>query len=227
MIKAVSGGGGKGMRIVLEKSQFQESLTSSKREAKKSFDDDRVLLEKYIPRSRHVEVQVFADVFGNAVYLFERDCSLQRRHQKILEEAPAPNLSEEMRRKFGEMAVAAAKAVNYVGAGTVEFILDCDSGEFYFMEMNTRLQVEHPISELITGQDFVQWQLAVASGNELPLSQDELKIQGHAIEARIYAENPEANFMPDSGKLVYLQAPAERGSASESIVRVDSGVRQG
>lgn len=163
MIKAVMGGGGKGMRIVENECQFDEMLESAKREALKSFNDDKVLLEKYVKRSRHIEVQVFGDTQGNAVYLFERDCSVQRRHQKVLEEAPAAGLSEDQRRRLGEMAVAAAKAVSYVGAGTVEFIYDCDTHEFYFMEMNTRLQVEHPVTEMITGLDLVDWQIQVLS----------------------------------------------------------------
>ncbi|KAJ3292312.1 hypothetical protein HDU79_001522 [Rhizoclosmatium sp. JEL0117] len=191
LIKAVKGGGGKGMRIVEKQEDFYEMLESSRREAIKSFGDDAVLVEKYIVRPRHVEVQVFADKLGNAVYLFERDCSVQRRHQKVLEEAPAPGLSEELRADLGAKAVAAAKAVNYVGAGTVEFIFDTDTNKFYFMEMNTRLQVEHPITEMITNTDLVEWQLQVASGNRVPKVQDELKIDGWAFEARIYAENPE------------------------------------
>ncbi len=191
MIKAVLGGGGKGMRIVRSAGEFDEMLDSSRREALKSFNDDRVLLEKYIERPRHIEMQIFGDTQGDAVYLFERDCSVQRRHQKILEEAPAPGLTEEQRKKLGAMAVAAAKAVKYVGAGTVEFIFDCDTNEFYFMEMNTRLQVEHPVTEMITDLDLVHWQLHVASGNPLPLKQDQVNRSGHAIEARIYAENTE------------------------------------
>lgn len=222
LIKAVKGGGGKGMRIVHTSEEFQEMLQSSRREATKHFSDDVVLIEKYITRPRHVEVQVFADKSGNAVYLFERDCSVQRRHQKILEEAPGPLISEELRKSLGEKAVAAAKAVGYVGAGTVEFILDKDTEQFYFMEMNTRLQVEHPITEMVTGTDLVDWQLRVAAGNRLPLLQHELKLKGHSFEARIYAENPSNDFLPDSGKLVHLRMPAESKS-----VRIETGVREG
>jgi 3-methylcrotonyl-CoA carboxylase alpha subunit len=221
LIKAVKGGGGKGMRIVDKEEDFPEMLASSKREAIKHFSDDKVLIEKYIRRSRHVEVQVFGDKFGDAVYLFERDCSVQRRHQKVLEEAPAPNITEELRKSLGEKAVAAAKAVGYVGAGTVEFILDCDTNEFYFMEMNTRLQVEHPITEMVTNTDLVEWQLRVAAGNPLPLKQDQIKLQGHAFEARVYAENPDNGFMPDTGKLIHYITPDVTDK-----VRVETGVRQ-
>ncbi len=194
LLKASAGGGGKGMRIVEHSADFKAALASCKREAISSFGDDKVLLEKYLTRPRHIEIQVFADTHGNCVYLFERDCSVQRRHQKVLEEAPAPGMTAERRRAMGEAAVAAARAVGYVGAGTVEFIANQD-GSFYFMEMNTRLQVEHPVTEMITGQDLVEWQLRVASGEALPLRQDELAIHGHAIEARIYAENPD-NRLP-------------------------------
>ncbi|KAJ3059491.1 Methylcrotonoyl-CoA carboxylase subunit alpha, mitochondrial, partial [Quaeritorhiza haematococci] len=199
LIKAVKGGGGKGMRIVEKPEDFDLMLESAKREAIKSFADDAVLVEKYIVRPRHVEVQVFADTHGNAVYLFERDCSVQRRHQKVLEEAPAPGLSPALRKSLGEKAVAAARAVGYVGAGTVEFILDTDAAMkpgatedsgFYFMEMNTRLQVEHPVTEMVTATDLVHWQLEVAAGNRLPMLQHEIPLNGHAFEARIYAENP-------------------------------------
>jgi 3-methylcrotonyl-CoA carboxylase alpha subunit len=222
LIKAVKGGGGKGMRIVYSSDEFLENLESSKREAIKHFSDDKVLVEKYIIRPRHVEVQVFADKMGNAVYLFERDCSVQRRHQKILEEAPGPHISEELRRSLGEKAVAAAKAVNYVGAGTVEFILDTDTNEFYFMEMNTRLQVEHPITEMVTNTDLVEWQLRVAAGNRLPKLQDDLKLKGHSFEARIYAEDPNRGFLPDTGKLVHMQTPEP-----SSVVRIETGVKEG
>ncbi|KAJ3309049.1 Methylcrotonoyl-CoA carboxylase subunit alpha, mitochondrial [Boothiomyces sp. JEL0838] len=222
LIKAVKGGGGKGMRIVNSEDEFLEMLESSRREAIKHFSDDTVLIEKYITKPRHVEVQVFADKLGNAVYLFERDCSVQRRHQKILEEAPGPGISEELRRDLGEKAVAAAKAVSYVGAGTVEFILDTDTNKFYFMEMNTRLQVEHPITEMITGTDLVEWQLRVAAGNRLPKLQEELKVNGHAFEARIYAENPDNNFLPDTGKLVHLRTPP-----ASNDIRIETGVREG
>ncbi|KAJ3202605.1 Methylcrotonoyl-CoA carboxylase subunit alpha, mitochondrial [Dinochytrium kinnereticum] len=222
LIKAVKGGGGKGMRIVEKAADFDEMLESSRREAIKSFGDDTVLVEKYIIRPRHVEVQVFADKLGNAVYLFERDCSVQRRHQKILEEAPAPHLSPELRSDLGNKAVAAARAVNYVGAGTVEFILDTDTNKFYFMEMNTRLQVEHPVTEMITDTDLVEWQLEVASGNPLPKFQTDLAIIGHAFEARIYAENPDRGFLPDTGPLKHLSFPP-----SSEAVRIETGVRQG
>ncbi|KAJ3122503.1 Methylcrotonoyl-CoA carboxylase subunit alpha, mitochondrial [Physocladia obscura] len=222
LIKAVKGGGGKGMRIVEREDEFFDMLESSRREATKSFGDDTVLVEKYIVRPRHVEVQVFADTHGNAVYLFERDCSVQRRHQKVLEEAPAPHLSPELRANLGAKAVAAAKAVNYVGAGTVEFIFDTTTSQFYFMEMNTRLQVEHPITEMITNTDLVEWQLIVAAGNKVPRLQKDLAIDGWAFEARIYAENPENNFMPDTGPLRHLSFPA----ASESV-RIETGVQQG
>lgn len=221
LIKAVLGGGGKGMRIVEKEDELEDSVNSSKREAISSFGDDRVLVEKYIRHPRHVEIQVFGDKHGNVVHLFERDCSVQRRHQKVIEEAPAPLMPTELRAKMGQAAVQAAKAVGYVGAGTVEFILDED-GSFYFMEMNTRLQVEHPITEMITGQDLVDWQLNVAAGNPLPLTQDQLKITGHAFEARVYAENPQSNFLPGTGKLVHLSTP----TPSENV-RVDTGVRQG
>eukprot|EP01122_Echinamoeba_exundans_P009079 TRINITY_DN3130_c0_g1_i2.p1 TRINITY_DN3130_c0_g1~~TRINITY_DN3130_c0_g1_i2.p1 ORF type:complete len:745 (+),score=128.28 TRINITY_DN3130_c0_g1_i2:21-2255(+) len=238
LIKAVHGGGGKGMRLVHQPSEMAEAMESARREAIKSFGSEALLVEKYIVRPRHVEVQVFADNHGNAVYLFERDCSVQRRHQKIIEEAPAPNISEELRSRLGEAAVNAARAVGYRGAGTVEFILDCDApdGRFYFMEMNTRLQVEHPITEMITQQDLVYWQLLVASGRPLPLTQAQLKIHGHAFEARVYAENPENNFLPAPGPIVEMRTPAETffaGSGAESYarsqgtVRVDTGVRQG
>jgi len=222
LIKAVMGGGGKGMRIVAAEKEFIEQLHSAKREALNSFADDRVLVERYIGKPRHVEIQVFADTLGNCVYLFERDCSVQRRHQKIIEEAPAPGLSDEVRRAMGESAVAAAKAVGYVGAGTVEFIMDNTDQKYYFMEMNTRLQVEHPVTEMITGQDLVDWQVRVASGHRLPKLQSELKPNGHSFEARIYAENPDKGFLPGTGKLKYLSPPEE-----SEHVRVETGVRQG
>ncbi len=221
LIKAAAGGGGKGMRLVEKSEDFPDALGSCKREAISSFGDDHVLIEKYITKPRHVEIQVFADTLGNCVYLFERDCSVQRRHQKVLEEAPAPGMPEERRRQMGEAAVAAAKAVGYVGAGTVEFIAMQD-GTFYFMEMNTRLQVEHPVTEMITGQDLVEWQLRVAAGQPLPLRQDQLAIRGHALEARIYAEDANKGFLPATGKLVRLAPPAESIN-----VRVDTGVEEG
>ena len=225
LLKASAGGGGKGMRIVTNGEDFGAALASCKREAINSFGDDRVLVEKYLQRPRHIEIQVFADTQGNAVYLFERDCSVQRRHQKVLEEAPAPGMTEERRRAMGEAAVNAAKAVGYVGAGTVEFIANQD-GSFYFMEMNTRLQVEHPVTEMITGTDLVEWQLRVAYGERLPLLQHELKIRGHAIEARVYAENPEKGFLPSTGTLLHLHTP-DAVSFDNGRVRIDAGVREG
>ncbi|WP_321893724.1 acetyl/propionyl/methylcrotonyl-CoA carboxylase subunit alpha [Paraburkholderia tropica] len=226
LLKASAGGGGKGMRVVERSEEFSQALASCKREAASSFGDDRVLIEKYLLRPRHVEVQVFADKHGNAVYLFDRDCSVQRRHQKVLEEAPAPGLDDATRRAMGEAAVAAARAVNYVGAGTVEFILTRD-GKFYFMEMNTRLQVEHPVTEMITGLDLVEWQLSVAAGEPLPLTQGELKVNGHSIEARVYAENPSRGFLPSTGTLKHMRLPQAVEFSIDGDVRVDSGVRQG
>jgi 3-methylcrotonyl-CoA carboxylase alpha subunit len=231
LIKASAGGGGKGMRAVDKAEDFAAALASCKREAINSFGDDAVLIEKYVQRPRHIEIQVFGDSHGNYVYLFERDCSVQRRHQKVLEEAPAPGMTPEMRAQMGLAAVAAARAVNYVGAGTVEFIVEQrDGGEmnFFFMEMNTRLQVEHPVTEAITGQDLVEWQLRVASGETLPKAQDELRIMGHAIEARICAENPDNNFLPATGTLhVYGLPTCTTFERSDNAVRVDSGVREG
>ena len=233
LIKASAGGGGKGMRLVEKSEDFAASLESCKREAINSFGNDAVLIEKYVLRPRHIEIQVFGDTQGNCVYLFERDCSVQRRHQKVLEEAPAPGMTPALRKQMGEAAVAAAKAVNYVGAGTVEFIVEQPGGydqpeamKFYFMEMNTRLQVEHPVTEAITGEDLVRWQLLVASGQPLPKAQSELRIQGHAIEARICAENPENNFLPATGHLAVYRKP-ECSSFEISDVRVDDGVREG
>ena len=233
LIKASAGGGGKGMRAVDKSEDFAAALESCKREAINSFGDDAVLVEKYVQRPRHIEIQVFGDTHGNCVYLFERDCSVQRRHQKVLEEAPAPGMTPALRAQMGEAAVAAAKAVNYVGAGTVEFIVEQPGGyerpdqmKFYFMEMNTRLQVEHPVTEAITGLDLVEWQLRVASGEPLPLQQQDLRIQGHAIEARICAENPDNNFLPATGALNVYALP-ECVTFERGAVRVDSGVRQG
>ena len=229
LIKASAGGGGKGMRAVDKSEDFEAALASCKREAINSFGNDDVLVEKYALRPRHIEIQVFGDTHGNCVYLFERDCSVQRRHQKVLEEAPAPGLSEVMRKQMGDAAVAAARAVNYVGAGTVEFIVEQlpDGGmKFYFMEMNTRLQVEHPVTEAITGLDLVEWQLLVASGQKLPLAQNELRINGHAIEARICAESPDNNFLPATGTL-HVYAKPEATSFERGAVRIDDGVRQG
>ncbi|KAI9069160.1 hypothetical protein FKP32DRAFT_1753998, partial [Trametes sanguinea] len=217
LIKAVHGGGGKGMRIVHSASEFPEALASAQREALKGFGNADVLVEKYITRPRHVEVQVFADQRGGCVSLWERDCSVQRRNQKIIEEAPAPGLSPELRADLSAKAVAAAKAVNYVGAGTVEFIFDNDTQKFYFMEMNTRLQVEHPVTEMITGLDLVEWQLEVAAGNPLPLDQRSIPLVGHAFEARIYAENPRNNFLPDSGQLLYLSTPEPTHTFAPSV----------
>jgi 3-methylcrotonyl-CoA carboxylase alpha subunit len=261
LIKASAGGGGKGMRAVEKTEDFLAALESCQREASNSFGDDAVLIEKYVQRPRHIEIQVFGDTHGNCVYLFERDCSVQRRHQKVLEEAPAPGMTPELRRQMGEAAVAAARAVNYVGAGTVEFIVEqpgdyglagADAGfaagppegetaplggsdpaqrrsvgaRFYFMEMNTRLQVEHPVTEAITGLDLVEWQLRVASGQPLPLRQQDLRIHGHAIEARICAENPDNHFLPATGTLNVYRKPAHSRFA-RAEVRVDDGVREG
>ncbi|PHV13212.1 acetyl/propionyl/methylcrotonyl-CoA carboxylase subunit alpha [Chitinimonas sp. BJB300] len=222
LIKASAGGGGKGMKIVEKSADFTAQLASAQREAQSSFGDARVLIEKYLTKPRHIEIQVFADTHGDAVYLFERDCSVQRRHQKVLEEAPAPGMTTERRVEMGTAAVNAAKAIGYVGAGTVEFIFDTLTGAFYFMEMNTRLQVEHPVTEMITGQDLVEWQLRVASGESLPLKQHELKIHGHAFEARVYAEDPARDFLPQIGHLLHLRQPAENAH-----VRVDTGVESG
>jgi len=229
LIKASAGGGGKGMRAVEKSEDFAVALESCKREAISSFGDDAMLVEKYAQRPRHIEIQVFGDTHGNYVYLFERDCSVQRRHQKVLEEAPAPGMTEAMRKKMGEAAVAAARAVKYVGAGTVEFIVEQrpdGTMKFYFMEMNTRLQVEHPVTEAITGLDLVEWQLLVAAGGKLPLAQSQLAINGHAIEARICAETPDKNFLPATGTLHVYDKPACT-SFESGDVRVDDGVRQG
>src|SRR4051812_11574058 len=224
LIKAVAGGGGKGMRRVDAKGEFAAALEGARREAASAFGDDRVLIEKYVGRPRHIEMQVFADNHGNAVHLFERDCSLQRRHQKVIEEAPAPGMPRALRARMGEAAVKAALAVGYSGAGTVEFIADASEGlkadRFWFMEMNTRLQVEHPVTEAITGLDLVEWQVRVASGEKLPLAQEAIRSNGHAIEARLYAEDPQADFLPSTGTLERLRLP-------DDLVRVDSGVREG
>ena len=237
LIKASAGGGGKGMRIVTQAPDFDAALASCQREAGNSFGDDAVLIERYVTRPRHIEIQVFGDSFGDCIYLFERDCSVQRRHQKVLEEAPAPGISEARRAEMGEAAVAAAKAVGYVGAGTVEFIAEpVDAGadgqgssdlRFFFMEMNTRLQVEHPVTEAITGLDLVEWQLRIAAGERLPLRQDELRRRGHAIEARICAENPDADFLPATGRLDVYRTPPNAANFERGDVRVDAGVREG
>ncbi|MBL8569833.1 MAG: acetyl/propionyl/methylcrotonyl-CoA carboxylase subunit alpha [Phreatobacter sp.] len=225
LIKAVAGGGGKGMKRVDKAVDFDEALASAQREAQGAFGDPRVLIEKYVLSPRHIEIQVFGDTKGNVVHLFERDCSLQRRHQKVIEEAPAPGMPEAMRAAMGQAAVEAARAVGYVGAGTVEFIADGSAGlqpdRFWFMEMNTRLQVEHPVTEAITGQDLVEWQLRVASGERLPLLQENLAIHGHAVEARLYAEDPEKGFLPSTGKLHALEFGMAEG------VRIDTGVEEG
>jgi 3-methylcrotonyl-CoA carboxylase alpha subunit len=220
LIKASAGGGGKGMRIVEQPADLPPAIEGAKREAAASFGDDRLLIERYLTRPRHIEIQVFADTHGNIVSLFERDCSIQRRHQKVLEEAPAPGMDPARRTAMGEAAIAAARAVGYVGAGTVEFI--AEEQKFFFMEMNTRLQVEHPVTEMITGQELVEWQLRVAAGEPLPRRQDQLRISGHAIEARIYAEDPARDFLPSIGTLIHLRQPTETAD-----VRVDTGVRQG
>jgi len=226
MLKAVLGGGGKGMRIVKTAEELPALLESCQREGQASFGDPRILVEKYIPRSRHIELQVFADTHGNCVHLFERDCSIQRRHQKVLEEAPAPGMTDELRLAMGDAAVNAARAVGYVGAGTVEFMLDVTTNDFYFCEMNTRLQVEHPVSEMITGVDLVEWQLLAASGMAIPLPTQEhvnAQFRGHSIEARVYAEDTRGGFMPQAGHLAVVQAPAEE----EGRLRVETGVRTG
>ena len=225
LVKAVAGGGGKGMRRVDRAEDFADGLASAQREARNAFGNDRVLIEKYVTDPRHVEVQVFGDTHGNAVHLFERDCSLQRRHQKVIEEAPAPGISANVRAAMGAAAVAAARAVGYSGAGTVEFIADGSRGlredAFFFMEMNTRLQVEHPVTEMITGLDLVEWQLRVASGETLPLNQEQITLHGHSVEARVYAEDPESGFLPSTGHVHALQLPQGDG------IRVDAGVAAG
>src|SRR5512136_1546221 len=225
LIKAVAGGGGKGMRRVERHADFDSALEAAQREAKAAFGDGRILLEKYVTSPRHIELQIFADQHGNTIHLNERDCSLQRRHQKVIEEAPAPGMSSGLRTAMGTAAVAAAKAAGYVGAGTIEFIADGTNGlkpgGFWFMEMNTRLQVEHPVTEAVTGLDLVEWQLRIAAGEKLPLAQDQVAFEGHAVEARLYAEDPERGFLPSTGRLIALQFPkADR-------VRIDSGVETG
>jgi 3-methylcrotonyl-CoA carboxylase alpha subunit len=221
LLKATAGGGGKGMKVVEREADLAEALQSAQREAQSSFGDSRMLVEKYVLKPRHVEIQVFADQHGNCLYLNERDCSIQRRHQKVVEEAPAPGLSAELRRAMGEAAVKAAQAIGYVGAGTVEFLLDA-RGEFFFMEMNTRLQVEHPVTEAITGLDLVAWQIRVARGEPLPITQEQVPLNGHAIEVRLYAEDPDNDFLPATGTLALY-----RESAAGPGRRVDSGVAEG
>ncbi|WP_087720984.1 acetyl/propionyl/methylcrotonyl-CoA carboxylase subunit alpha [Salinicola salarius] len=234
LLKASAGGGGKGMRVVESDREFQAALDGCRRESRAAFGDERMLIEKYLTQPRHVEVQVFCDSQGNGVYLFERDCSVQRRHQKVLEEAPAPNLSPALRQAMGEAAVRAAQEIGYVGAGTVEFLLDAASEtssseavHFYFMEMNTRLQVEHPVTEMITGEDLVEWQLRVAAGLPLPKAQDELTLTGHAIEARLYAEDPDNDFLPATGTLERFGLDPNAGGLAPERVRLDSGVEAG
>jgi 3-methylcrotonyl-CoA carboxylase alpha subunit len=231
LLKACAGGGGKGMRVVEKPEDFESALVSCRREAKNSFGDDALLIEKYLSCPRHIEIQIFGDTHSNYIYLFERDCSIQRRYQKVVEEAPASGLGVELRRSLGETAVAVARAVGYIGAGTIEFLVDQD-GRFYFMEMNTRLQVEHPVTEMITRQDLVEWQLRIAAGQPLPLLQDRLIMRGHAIEVRIYAENPDNHFLPSTGTLRVLRLPTaaefEIGSAPDPVpLRVDSAVNEG
>jgi len=229
LVKAVAGGGGRGMRVVAREVEFADAVASARREAKSAFGDDRVLIEKLITHPRHIEVQIFADSHGNTVHLFERDCSVQRRHQKVIEEAPASTITPEQRKSLGDTAISAARAIGYVGAGTVEFIAD-RSGNYYFMEMNTRLQVEHGVTEMVTGVDLVEWQLRVAAGEPLPLSQDDIRLNGHAIEARLYAEDPANGFLPATGPLIHMRLPAEPGGSvpgEPTLVRVDAGVAEG
>ena len=229
LIKARAGGGGKGMRRVDHPDDFADALSGARREAKAAFGDDRVLVEKYVDKPRHIEVQVFGDNFGNAVHLFERDCSAQRRHQKVIEEAPAPGMTGELRAAMTDAAVKAAKAIKYSGAGTIEFIVDASDGlrpdRFWFMEMNTRLQVEHPVTEMVTGIDLVEWQLRVAAGEPLPMTQEAITLDGHAFEARLYAEDPAKGFLPAIGTLHHLRFPT--GTAPGTALRVETGVREG
>ncbi|MFN7097754.1 MAG: acetyl/propionyl/methylcrotonyl-CoA carboxylase subunit alpha, partial [Gammaproteobacteria bacterium] len=221
LLKAAAGGGGKGMRVVNQASEMEIALAAAKREGLSSFGDDYILVEKYLAKPRHVEIQVFSDQHHHHLYLYERDCSIQRRHQKIIEEAPAPDMTDKLRSAMGAAAVACAKAIGYVGAGTIEFLLDED-GQFYFMEMNTRLQVEHPVTEMITGLDLVEWQLRVAAGEKMPLTQAQIPLHGHAIEVRIYAEDPAHDFLPSIGTIHYLQQPQ-----LQNWLRVDTGVETG
>lgn len=221
LIKASAGGGGKGMRIVREESEFEEALVRAQSEAMSAFGDSSVFLEKYIGDSKHIEVQVLCDAHGNFLYLFERECTIQRRHQKVVEEAPSPVMNAEKRRQIGEHAVNVARSCNYLGAGTVEFIFDVNSGDYYFLEMNTRLQVEHPVTEMITGVDLVREQIRIASGEPISFRQEDLKINGHAIEVRVYAEDPSNNFLPDTGRLIEYRPPVADG------IRVDDGFERG
>ena len=229
LVKAVAGGGGKGMRLVNGDGEFEARLGAARREAKNAFGDDRVLLERFVQGPHHIEFQVFGDTHGHYVHLFERECSIQRRHQKVLEETPSPFVDDVMRKRMGEAAVAAARAIKYRGAGTIEFIAGTDR-KFYFMEMNTRLQVEHPVTEMITGEDLVEWQLRVAAGEPLPLMQDEIHTAGHAIEVRLCAENPANDFLPETGRIGIFRAPChplEGGDPAEETIRLDTGVREG
>ncbi len=218
LLKAANGGGGKGMRAVFTKAEFADALASAKREAQASFADDTMIIEKLVQNPRHVEIQIMADNHGSVVHLFERDCSIQRRHQKIIEEAPAPKLSTSLRQQLAQAACEVARSINYLGAGTVEFLVDGDT-HFYFMEMNTRLQVEHPVTEMITGLDLVAWQLKIAANEPLPLPQEAIKAQGHALECRIYAEDPYKQFVPSIGQIHFIQEPSGDG------IRIDTGVR--
>ncbi|MEI8592759.1 biotin carboxylase N-terminal domain-containing protein [Photobacterium sp. Hal280] len=231
ILKPALGGGGKGMKIVRQQSDLAEAVLSAKREAKSAFGNDKLLLEKYLTEPRHIEVQIFADQHGDCVYLSDRDCSVQRRHQKIIEEAPAPGLSDTLRRQMGEAAVQAAQAIDYVGAGTVEFLYDARQHTYFFMEMNTRLQVEHPVTEMITGQDLVQWQIRVAEGRPLPLTQSEIQHQGHAVEARLYAEDTQQDFLPASGLIHFLSEPDSAAFSAGKVhavgARIDSGITKG
>lgn len=220
LIKAAAGGGGKGMRLVTKEEEFPEALRHARSEARSSFGDDTVYLERYIQNPHHVEIQIIGDIHGNVVYLYERECSIQRRHQKVIEECPSPFITSDLRREMGEAACAAAKSVNYVNAGTIEFIVDGEMN-FYFLEMNTRLQVEHPVTELVTGKDLVQLQIAIAQGEEIPFTQEEIPMRGHAIECRIYAEDPARNFMPAPGRIQKLTVPAGPG------IRDDGGAFSG
>jgi acetyl-CoA carboxylase, biotin carboxylase subunit len=217
MIKASAGGGGKGMRLVLKEDDFKSSLRMARSEARSSFGDDSVYIEKFVQQPRHIEIQVIGDLHGNILHLFERECSIQRRHQKVIEEAPSPAINAKTRKKMGEVATKISKAVSYHGAGTVEFIMD-QKGNFYFLEMNTRIQVEHPVTEMVTGFDIVKWMIRIANGQKLPFKQKDITMKGHAIECRVYAEDPEMNFMPSPGKIVYVRAPSGPGIRNDSSI---------